>query len=125
MRLLNSVTYPADMSQLLVCINMAGQSKLDSIAMSQKCMAVFVGWTQVQCSLLTCLQSACATEIVCSTCLSHAAGCFVHLRAGRLNMYVQLPWYFVALMQQPVVLGTCLCRCLRGRSLQMRQQSEP
>lgn len=52
-RVLRSVNYPADMSQLLVCVNMAGQDKRDCIAKSKACMAIFVSWMQVQYSLLS------------------------------------------------------------------------
>ena len=50
--LLKRVRYPADMSQLLVCINMGGPYKLNSIASSKPCMAVFLSWIQVQLSLI-------------------------------------------------------------------------
>ena len=70
-RLLNSVAYPADMSQLLVCINMGGPQKLNSIAKSKSCMNVFLSWIQVQFSLLSTLQSAFGAGIV--YCSSHAA----------------------------------------------------
>lgn len=48
-RLLKEVSYPADMSQLLVCVNMAGQEKRDGIARSTACMNIFMSWTQVGC----------------------------------------------------------------------------
>lgn len=64
-KLLKSVSYPADMSQLLVCVNMAVGPKRNSIAKSKKCMTIFVSWTQVQYSLFPpSFQSACDASCV-------------------------------------------------------------
>jgi hypothetical protein len=46
-RTLRVVAFPADMSQLLVCVNMAPAEKKHCIGKSKACMSLFSSWMQV------------------------------------------------------------------------------